>query len=76
MRKNSMPLPTTISDCFLLQQMGYSTICENGKAAAVVKGRSVDRCVACGDYVSEGRMICLICEKGQTQYTLKQIRRV
>ena len=61
MRK-PMPLPTTISDCFLLQQMGYSTICENGKAAAVVKGRSVDRCVACGDYVPEGTQICQRCK--------------
>ena len=63
MRKNSMPLPTTISVCFLLQQMGYSTICENGKAVAVVKGRSVDRCVACGDYVPEGTQVCRRCRK-------------
>lgn len=62
MRK-PMPLPTTVGDCFLLQQMGYSTICENGKAAAVVKGRSVDRCVACGDYVPEGMQVCWRCRK-------------
>ena len=62
MRKNSMPLPVTLDDCFLLQQMGYSTICENGKAAAVVKGRSVDRCVACGGYVPEGQQVCQKCK--------------
>lgn len=61
MRK-PMPLPVTLDDCFLLQQMGYSTICENGKAVAVVKGRSVDRCVACGGYVPEGTQVCRQCK--------------
>lgn len=63
MRK-PMPLPTTVGDCFLLQQMGYSTICENGKAVAVVKGRSVDRCVACRGYVPEGTQVCQMCKLG------------
>ena len=63
MRK-PMPLPITLDDCFLLQQMGYSTPCGDGKPVAVVKGRSVDRCVACGDYVPEGMQVCWRCRKG------------
>jgi len=62
MRK-PMPLPVTLDDCFLLQQMGYSTPCGDGKPVAVVKGRSVDRCVTCGDYVPEGTQVCRSCER-------------
>lgn len=35
--KKPMPLPETLSDCLLLQQMGYETIIEDGKAAGVKK---------------------------------------
>ena len=62
MRK-PIPLPTTVGDCFLLQQMGYSTPCGDGKPVAVAKGRSVDRCVCCGAYVPEGMQVCWSCRK-------------
>ncbi len=55
-----MPKPVTIRDAELLKQMGYSTVCEDGKVAVTVKDKSGE-CSVCGCRAPRSKHICFDC---------------
>lgn len=54
----------TLGECLLLHQSGFAIPCRNGKPIGAIDEYG-DMCVCCGATVPEGRMICLVCEKGK-----------